>query len=155
MSSETTFDGDIGEFDVSSEAAPESAVSVASEPKEDVISVPKEKWEEVTRTVEDVQREKYFHQTMEAIKSEIPNFDHGRVVEKLKEIHAKDPKKAAEYNTPVGFKLLWHEMSANVATNDPINGGGQKGGGNDFKSVLDGAMQGKSGSLRSAIAMAL
>lgn len=154
MSSELGFEGDIGEFDVEAEA-PERADVAPVAPKENVVSVPKEQWEEVTKTVEEVARERYFNQTMDAIKSEIPEFDHGRVVEKLKEIHAKDPKKAAEYNTPVGFKLLWHEMSRNVATNDPVNGGGQKGGGNDFGSVLDSAMQGKAGALKSAIAMAL
>jgi len=149
----TTFDGDIGDFDVGDASSAEP--SVVATPKDDVVSVPKDQWEEVTRTVADVQREKYFHQTMNDIKSEIPEFDHGKVVDRLKEIHAKDPKKAEQYNTPVGFKLLWHEMSKNVATNDPVNGGGLKGGGGDFHSVLDGAMQGKSGSLRSAIAMAL
>lgn len=139
---------DIGSFEIPDE--PEVSAT-----QNDAISVPKAEWEGIQQTVAEVQREKFFKETVENIKQDIPNFDHAKVVDKLKEIHAKDPTKAEQYNTPLGFKLLWHEMNHGVAQNDPVNGGSGKGGGGDFHAHLDGAMQGRDGALRKAISMAL
>ena len=142
-------EGDIGSFEIGDEPQ-------APTLNTDAVSVPKEEWEGIQQTVAEVQREKFFKETVEGIKKDIPGFDHTKVVEKLKEIHAKDPERAEQYNTPLGFKLLWHEMHHGVAQNDPVNGGsGKGGGGGDFHSLLDGAMQGKEGALRKAISMAL
>ena len=139
---------------------PPAAGSPAPTPqqiKEDdgVVTVPKEEWERVKQATEEFERQKLFETTVNSIKKDIPEFDVNKVVKKLQEINAKDPAKAEMYNSEVGFRLLWKEMSENVAKNDPVNGGNAKGGGGSFDEVFESAMQGKQGALKKALEMAL
>lgn len=153
---------ELGEFDVgggndNQPSQTPSAQNSAPAPSDegDFVKIPKSEWEQVKQTTQDVERKEYFNASMSAIKKEIPDFDENVVVGKLKEIHAKDPVLAAQYNTPVGFKLLWREVQESAAKNDPVNGGMGKGGSDDFSTVLKGATDGKDGFRRKALDMAL
>lgn len=122
---------------------------------QDKISLPREEWEQVQGTLSQIQRERFFDQTILNLKQEFPNFDKDKVVSKLKEIHAKDENQAQQYNTPIGFRALWLMIEKEAAQNDPVNGGVSKGGGSSFQTYLDDAMQNKQGALRKAINLAL
>lgn len=124
-------------------------------PKQEQISLPKEEWEQVQGTLGQIQRERFFNETITSLKQEFPKFDKDKVITRLKEIHAKDPQKAEMFNTPVGFRALWLEIAQNEVLNDPVNGGGSKGGGSDFQTYLNDAMQNKQGALKKAINLAL
>lgn len=145
---QSTANEDIGDFDININDEPPP-----QDP--DILTVPKNEWEKTQEVISEYQREKAFNDTVSAIKSEIPDFDAKQVVSKLKEIHEKDPQKAQMYNSEVGFKLLWREMTDNAAKNDPINNGSSKSGGNDFQSYKENAMQGKRGALGKALKFAL
>ncbi len=134
-----------------------SATPTINPPTSDdgVVPVPKEEWERVRQATEEFERQKVFENTVSSIKKDIPDFDVSKVVKKLQEINTKDPAKAQMYNSEVGFRLLWKEMSENVAKNDPVNGGNAKGGGGSFDEVFESAMQGKQGALKKALEMAL
>jgi len=150
---------DIGEFDIDSveESASSEEVAENETPSgdENVVKVSKQEWENVKNISEEYAREKAYNDTISAIKSEIPDFDANKVVSKLKEIHKKDPEKASKYNNEIGFKLLWREMTDDVAKNDAVNSGSNKSGGDDFHSVIDEAMKGKNGALKKALSMAI
>lgn len=119
------------------------------------VEVDKGEWEQMQGTVSQMQREKFFNDTMGELKAEFPDFDKNQVVAKLKEINEKDPAKAQSLNTPVGFRMLWLEIEKNKAGNDPVNNGSSKGGGSDFSTFFKGAMDDQEGSLRKAIDLSL
>jgi len=153
---------DLGNFDVGADNVPQDTTPVQANPKapvqdndDDFVKVPKSEWEHVKKTTTSVEQKEYFNESMEAIKKDIPDFDHNVVIGKLKEINAKDPDLAKQYNTPVGFRLLWREIQEASAKNDPVNGGTAKGGSDDFKTVLKNAEDGKDGFRRRALDMAL
>lgn len=155
----STGEGDIGDFDVGAgddqAAQTQTQTQTQTTQLQETIAVPKAQWEDVKKTVEEVQRGKYYDDAIADIKREIPDFDPAPVLGKLKEIHAKDPVLAAQYNTPVGFRLLHKEIQEQAAKNDPVNGGSFKGGSGDFASVMKGAEEGRDGMRRKAIDMAL
>lgn len=153
---------DLGEFDVGggndnqpSQIPPSQSSAPAPSDEGEFVKIPKSEWEQVKQTTQDVERKEYFNASVSAIKKEIPDFDENVVIGKLKEINAKDPVLAIQYNTPVGFKLLWREIQESAAKNDPVNGGMGKGGSDDFSTVLKGATEGKDGFRRKALDMAL
>ena len=121
------------------------------------ISIPKEEWQKVNSFIEEQERKAAYESTITSLKEAIPGFDEKAVVEHLKAMHKENPQRAATYNNEAGFKAIWYELQQKAAKNDDVNGGKNKGGGGsaDFESVLDGAMQGKPGSLKQAISMAL
>ena len=150
---------DIGDFEIDEQEQTSQPVEPnipeqTNQVDDDSVSVPKEEWENVKQMTEQYEREKAFSSTVENIKAEIPGFDANKVVSKLKEIHTKDPEKASQYNNEIGFKLLWREMTDDVAKNDAVNGGSNKSSGDDFHSAFDDAMQGKDGALKKALAFA-
>ena len=137
---------DIGDFDLDDEASGSG----------DNISVSKADWDRVNSTVDEIERQNAFSSTVESIKSDIPDFNEKAVVAELQKMHKSNPEKANSYNNEAGFKAIFYELQQKAAKNDDVNGGGNKGGGeSNFTSALDGAMQGKTGSLRQAISMAL
>jgi len=150
--------GDIGDFAFDGDVVPDDIEQNPKNPQnadENTIQVPKEEWESIRAATAEFERQRAYNSTVEAIKSEIPDFDASKVVDRLKEIHKKDPQKAEAYNSEIGFKLLWREMNEGVAKNDPINGGSNKSGGNDFHSAMDSAMKGEDGALKKALALAV
>lgn len=153
---------DLGEFDVGGDNGSQAQSTTPSQnptpsptDEGEFVKIPKSEWEQVKQTTQDVERKEYFNASVSAIKKEIPDFDENVVIGKLKEINAKDPVLATQYNTPVGFKLLWREIQESAAKNDPVNGGMGKGGSDDFSTVLKGATEGKDGFRRKALDMAL
>lgn len=143
---------DIGDFELDESAEQEFQANAEDD---SIVKIPKEEWESVRSASEEYAREKAYNSTVEAIKREIKDFDASKVVAKLQELHKSDPTKAQAYNNEIGFKLLWREMTDDVAKNDAVNGGSNKSSGNDFHSVLDDAMMGKHGALKKALSMAI
>ncbi len=128
----------------------------AGEADDGTISVSKEEWERVNEFVSEGERKAAYDNTVSAIKADIPDFNEKAVVDHLKELNKINPDKANEYNSEAGFKSIWYELQSKAVKDDAVNGGNNKGSnGSDFDSVLDGAMQGKTGSLKQAISMAL
>ena len=149
---------DIGDFALDEDAVFNTQEENPSNPQNtepNTIAVPKEEWDSIRAATAEFQRQSAFDNTVKSIKSEIPDFDANKVVDRLKEINKKDPQKAEAYNSEIGFKLLWREMNEGIAKNDPINGGSNKSGGNDFHSVFESAMKGEDGALKKALALAV
>lgn len=147
--------GDIGDFALDDEITPEAGEQNPQNTEPNTITVPKEEWDSIRAATAEFQRQSAFDNTVKSIKSEIPDFDANKVVDRLKEINKKDPQKAEAYNSEIGFKLLWREMNEGIAKNDPINGGSNKSGGNDFHSAFESAMKGEDGALKKALALAV
>lgn len=115
------------------------------------IQVDEDEWKQMRSAVSTIQRERVFESTMEELRKEFPNFDQIQVIERLRDIHQKDPAKAEQLNTPMGFRMLWLELERSSVPQDPVNQGSSKGTGDDFSMHLDGAMSNKEGALRRAI----
>lgn len=174
---------DIGDFDISFEEGEAKSDQVPKEPKkednaykdtqnntqnkdhladnsqniqdDDSVKIPRSEFEKMQNSLSQIEKERYYDQTIASLKDEFTDFDVNAVIEKLKEIHKSDPNKAVEYNTPMGFRAIWLDIQRNAAKNDAVNSGESKGGGVDFNSLMDGAMQNKPGALKKAITMSI
>ena len=118
------FDIDIEDDEIEQEEKPKEEPK-KEEPKDN------KKLEEATKRLEALEREiaeqnaqKEFDNAINEIKSKHNDFDKDKVHQYLKELHKKDPQKAEELNSKVGWELIWvNELKPKEVENDNPNFG--------------------------------
>jgi len=137
------------------ETTPEVAQSPeTAQEAEQGAQISQEEWNQTQRQLQESQREKALSTAIESIKTEFPDFDFKAVEEVIMKMNETDPQKAAMYNSEVGFKLIWRELSEKRAQSDEVNSGASNGsGGGNFDDLLKEAKSGDQNALRNAIAM--
>lgn len=116
---------------------PSSSASNNSDGGQETISIPKEVYEKITSSVEHMENMHAINAAVTGIKSEIPNFDLGKVHAKLEEMHKTDPEAAKALNHPAGWKMLWKsEIADGDVPADGVNGG-RKTSGDNRRDLVD------------------
>lgn len=101
----------------------------SANPPNDTVNVPKEVFEKIASSVEHMENMHAINAAVTGIKSEIPDFDLGKVHAKLEEMHKTDPEAAKALNRPAGWKMLWKsELADGDVKADGVNGGRKNGG---------------------------
>lgn len=106
-------------------------------PPSDTVNVPKDVFDKIANSVEHMENMHAINAAVTGIKSEIPDFDLGKVHAKLEEMHKTDPEGAKALNHPAGWKMLWKsEIAEGDVKADGVNGG-RKTSGDNRRDLVD------------------
>jgi len=110
-------------------AAPSASDNGGGDGTSDTVNVPKEMFEKIVGSVEQMENMHAVNSAVIGIKAEIPDFDLGKVHAKLEEMFKTDPEGAKALNHPAGWKMLWKsELADGDVAADSVNGGRKNGG---------------------------